>query len=505
MIELAFNARLLDVVGGLATPAQVEHIEQWGRLISGTAAALLVLGLMLGRAAKSGRSPAIFKIVVACGITVAAVYWGQRALVDHLVENSSAEQRRRAAVLVPVNHIITSQGMSLSGMDLSVKGYNSPEGKTFLAMFPLLASFHPELFGRLDGNATTILQLYAVKRRGDEAQFHKLFIESQKKVCDDVFGKYQDAVTKYNQEVSPARLFNRQNEAWSDYKNKLARKRWGMTPQNIPPRHWGRVRSELRNEGLDLPSDWKPSDRGRFILAVDRRVRSEALREFRSKSAQAIGEPVDPGMNCDQLLTVTSIQTKWQSALQIPRAVRLTPNMSVEQFALQVYEPAIKNDVDSMRTERFASANQYGGRGRFAKIGKENVRALIVPPIALTFSLLGAITHIFKVLAFLVKAFVRVPTPVYVSAFMLYMFAVAVIPMTLTNQVTSQLLFKNLNGYMQAGIGGMNGLAASKAITWTTQFQTYFYPVNELVRTKVLAGATYGYAGNEDQSLQPDE
>lgn len=45
--ELAFNARLLDVVGGGATEDQIHSIEQFGRSLSGIALALFMLQAML--------------------------------------------------------------------------------------------------------------------------------------------------------------------------------------------------------------------------------------------------------------------------------------------------------------------------------------------------------------------------------------------------------------------------------------------------------------------------
>lgn len=41
--ELAFNARLLDVVGGAASESQIHAIEHFGRSLSGIALALFVL------------------------------------------------------------------------------------------------------------------------------------------------------------------------------------------------------------------------------------------------------------------------------------------------------------------------------------------------------------------------------------------------------------------------------------------------------------------------------
>ena len=58
LFELAFNARLLDVVGGTATQDQIHHIEIYGRSLSGAAVGLLVMQWLLGRRnASKNQSP----------------------------------------------------------------------------------------------------------------------------------------------------------------------------------------------------------------------------------------------------------------------------------------------------------------------------------------------------------------------------------------------------------------------------------------------------------------
>jgi len=45
--ELAFNSRLLDLVGSLSTPDDIHSMERYGRALTAIAAALLVLQLVL--------------------------------------------------------------------------------------------------------------------------------------------------------------------------------------------------------------------------------------------------------------------------------------------------------------------------------------------------------------------------------------------------------------------------------------------------------------------------
>ena len=85
MFELAFNARLLDVVGGTATTEQVHNIEIFGKLLSGTAAALVVLQLLITMRSRSATaSPGVIGIAFWCGLTLMLVYGGLQLFVDCL-------------------------------------------------------------------------------------------------------------------------------------------------------------------------------------------------------------------------------------------------------------------------------------------------------------------------------------------------------------------------------------------------------------------------------------
>ncbi|MEG0885399.1 MAG: hypothetical protein RSH52_29570, partial [Janthinobacterium sp.] len=96
-VELGFNARLLDVVGGDVKPHDVEGVEFYGRSLSGIAAALVVLQLMWRRRLKNnGSGPSWKKIIFCCVATAAVVFGILKTTVTVLVETRDAQFRRLA-------------------------------------------------------------------------------------------------------------------------------------------------------------------------------------------------------------------------------------------------------------------------------------------------------------------------------------------------------------------------------------------------------------------------
>ena len=83
--ELAFNARLLDVVGGVASTADVHHIENFGRSLSGIAAALVLFQVLMARRHRSiTGSPGTMGIVFWCALVAVLVYIALYGLVEQL-------------------------------------------------------------------------------------------------------------------------------------------------------------------------------------------------------------------------------------------------------------------------------------------------------------------------------------------------------------------------------------------------------------------------------------
>lgn len=492
VIELAFNARLLDVVGSLEGGSAVESIEKYGRLISGTAVALLILGKILGNAAKKGKQASeyfmlMFSIILFCGSAMVAVYIGQKKLVDGLVNISTDEHRRRAAVLVPMGKLIKTGLLGVPGLDLNEVDYQTAAGKTFLATFPLQTMSHPNLFQTLEGNVGPIFRAFSEQERRYNEGFFDAYLKSQNALKEQYDNEYATASRQYRDTMS-RELPARQQSAWHDYEVRLTRQRRNLRPDNVPRAYWPRVRNDVRAQGVDISSDWVPSDRSGFNAAIARRYHYEALDTFHRESLtkMKVSIPLDPGLSFDEFLRHPAVLQKWKTSLNLQSHVPLRGGLNADAFNREVYGPSVDDDVKTLMTKNYAPAAAYGERGVHRKTGEDAYRALIVPPVALVFSLMGAMTHIFKVMMFIRKIVANVSAPVYWGAFAIYLALVATIPLVFSNKVTQQPLFEKLETYTRDGLAGATGLFVSKGIRWVTQFQPYFNPVNEFVRTSVL-------------------
>jgi len=494
--ELAFNARLLDVIGDVGDFKRVEALEVWGRLISGAALALVYVGYYLNKEAKYGLSPGELGlrwvwILIVCATLMTMMFFGQKWLIDRLVDSSSAESRRRAAVLVPITSLVKAGRVDFPSFNLTAEEYNTPQGKMFLATLPLQATSHPELFPKLEEvGVDRLFEVYAKRARGSEDEFFEIYRKSVLYLQESYHGRYTEATKAYQKAVGQDAKA-RKDSAWADYRSRLRERRHSMHPGNVPRIFWATVRRDVIASGIPVPQTWVPSDRATFNAAVDRAVREQALSEFKRGSKALVGrfESLAPGLSLDAFLSSPGIAGSWRNSLSLPGDMKPDPGMDTGRFERTVYAPVIAIDTQRMVKRNFAEVHQYERRGAQFMVGEQAYRALIVPPVALMFSLVGAVIHIFKIFLFAVKV-VRPVRPLAVCGSLVgFVVVVGLVPLMTTNNVTEQDLFKRLQKHTQDHLLG--GFIVAHAVRWSILFQPYFYPVNEFARTRILSSPKF--------------
>jgi hypothetical protein len=495
-VELAFNARLLDTVGGTASAEEIDKIEIYGRWISGAALTLFAWSGVFKKSLTSGVRPLFLatKLLFSAAVCCGAMYVLQEFIIRTVVATSTGESRARAAILVPVTHILTKENVTLKDLDVTAADYQTPEGKSFLATFALQAIAVPELGVKMRKVADAMFGRVAEEMRGGVEGAYAAYRESQQTIEK----QYQNDYLKGNRSYQSAvySIPRRQRDAWVDYEHSLVEHRW--KPSTVPGMYAGRVRSNVQQK-VPVPNNWNPADQQTFYAAVAGKVQSEAQQEFSSKS-----DGLQPNLSLAQFMATASVQDKWRTALKISSLVVLTPGLSPVQFSASTYDDIIAGDLNKLKADRLAKPSAYSDSGYLDAVGRDSIRVLAVPPIALFFSLLGAFTHLFKCMLWTSKMIVTIPTRFVFSAFALYVGLVFTVPLFLTNRFTVQPLYVKLENDTKAQMPYGTGHVVSRMLRWAIQMQHYFYPVNESVRIYVLNGMSFGYH-DKSIALQPKE
>lgn len=487
IVELGFNARLLDVVGGRATPDEIDAIELWGRIISGVALTLVAWGsFILPRAHRlswpHARTGIALITAAACCVTL--TYQAEQLLIDTIVDRSSGTMRQNAARLRLLANGLLLGIVRVDGIDLRAEVLSRPEGKAYLALFPFLAMSTPDLTQKLQSSlASVVTDSVEWGLGGPEAMFNGAFRTSIDTIKAS-YARYQEAIQRYQD--ARATIPREQDEAWRKYVADLTRK--GYEPGKVPLLARGRVIKSVHASGVPVPNGWHTGDQKGFNDAVELAISDKARKAFDDGTRATLGEPFPPNLSFADFVRHPSIQARWRRELQLPIDVPLNV-MGFDDYQRVVYGPLVRHMVTQRSAELTAKSEAYSGNGAQAELGRRSVEALIVPPIALFFSLAGALTHLFKVSRYL--TILRWPVLRFRTVGLIAgLIGIAAIPLVAKNDLTRSRAYSYLEAQTEADLGKPAALAAR----WIVQAQPYFYPVNEAVRRFALIGYGFGYA-----------
>lgn len=484
LTELAFNAHLLDVAGGVSDIHDIEKVEHVGRLISGVAAALALCGSVVCPAL-ARRSANVTLYIAVCAIVgipvVASVYFGEKALVDTLVARSTAEERRAAALLSMASHQLRRDGISVRGIDLSAEVLATPEGKAFVALFSPIVFQLPEVEQVVDRQLGTIVrQVVADKLGGLNGFYDNAYAPSLKKM-EEFFGRYGEAVNRYNKGAGSYAA--EAEKAWGNYVAKL--RKHGMTPDTVRPTYRDRVRREVRSSGVPVGNNWNPGDQRGFLLAFrdayQARLKSGVEDGMRS-AGLAPGELPLTLATFDQFLGHPAIQKRWKEQMGVEGSAPLRNNMSRADFDKGVFTPMVERISKKTISDLTAEARFFERGEKMWEMGEEAMRSVVVPPLALGLSILGAIVHLCKVTMYASRAILPY-SRVGVASLALFVVLVTT-PFALPNKITGTETYGNVERTVIE-----SGNAVPHAFRWVIQSQSYAYPINDGVRSTLFAWA----------------
>ncbi|WP_144838747.1 hypothetical protein [Leclercia adecarboxylata] len=519
--ELAFNSRLLDLVGSVSTADEVHNMERYGRTLTAIAAALLALqfSLMgLVRLKKKGvwltAKASTALVLLICLITGTLTWHAVEWVIERQVTKSTGEFRQMSLLAQLYQHALIEGQQTLEGIPLDSGGgqaqtWTSPSGKAFLATLPVLLSSSDRYRKLLERDAEQNLRDNISAREGGVRGYYELWLQARGEV-------HKQFVAYYNDEMDISETVRlEQARAWQRYERSLEAKR--LKTWNVPRRYYATVRKQVRGQGVPVTNDWSPSDRTGFNAAVAKAARQKYLAQ---RTVVYKGVTLPKRLDWGVFFRLDVIQKELREKLLLPANTLVREeyplNDKLKQFALELHTPHLNEAVKQQLPELRAAVSSYSAGGSNEKLGEDAARAVIVPPIALIFSLVGALTHLAKLLYLVLLPLTatlltrRPSRPVrflnrYPLAFPVALIAVLVVTFSLiNNSITESVAYKNLKD----GLAGakititdeplpLSGGAVLRVMHAVSIGQSYSYPINQYLREHVLQGFDFGYVTRE--------
>ena len=487
LVECAFNARLLDIVSSNATPVTVEYIEFWGRILSGVAVALAVCGTVLFpfvcRRGGGCIDYAVLALIVSVPL-VLLVFHGEKYLINTLSNHSSQQERKIAALLALASGQLRQGDLSIQGIDLDGAALHSPEGKSFIALFSPLVSRLPNADRIIERELDSLLRQAVITSLGTVEDFyHGPFAQSFVPL-QERFSLYANAVNKLREAQLAIPGFA--EVKWNNYILQL--KQSGKTPNSVPASYHQSVRRQVKDSGIPVPVNWVPNDRQGFLNAFIQKAEQELSGQAQRQLEQQ-GLPKKFPLTLvsfDTFLLQSDIQAGWKKALGLPESARVANGMNIKQFEEQAFLPLRESLIAEKKRMLRSRVEAFKDGGEWEMQGKAAVRALLVPPIALFFSLLGVLVHVCKTSFYVLRLVFPYPRLVALANACLFAVLLAT-PPYFTNNVTNTDTYNYIEGKTME-----KHPTVASAMRWIIHAQTHMYPVNDWIRSNLLHGIHFG-------------
>lgn len=502
VVEFAFNSRLLDVVGGLPSHDEIESIERFGRSISGFALALAFWPMLFARLEKKEPFKKAMVIGVVSIALIVSVYVFQKKLVESIVRNSSPEGRYSAVNLVALQNCLVTQDIELEGLPLPKERLAAPDGKAFLATFPILALSTSDLDRKIKKMKPDIIYGIVDRKYGGRTENFNRYVESLKVLQDTYNSKYVPGSNAYTKSINS--IPEKQDNAWRKYENEL--KKFGQAPATVPQRYWDRVRGNVRSSGVPVGSDWRPFDRYTFDEAIEKRVRAETKKAYEGELNRHFpGQPgaLPPGLSFAAFAKSRAIQAAWMEKLRYPAEITLSPDFKTEkEFYRAVYSKVLETTVQENMKKYDAPVEFFKDGEPLDDFGKDSVQIMVAAPMALVFSLTGAVVHLLKFAFFSIQvATGYAPRSGLVKTMLILGWVVVMFTafnIGTRSHVTTQPLYHYFQEKTMCMVDNrptIQGKMIAYAIRGTIHGQNTAYPIFEWTRKNMLMGFGFGYHG----------
>ena len=512
IIELAFSARLLDAVWGAENVADIEDIEKVGRILSGIALWLALLGTWGAR--KYGHSSFQFFLFffISGFISIYSMYTLQEHIVKSLVNDSSAKERLDSVYINLLANGLKNETIKLEG--ISLKDAEEGSAKAFIGIFPFLGRNINNIDAKVSDRILEIVKQNVEIRIGQPQVFYNQQYVPTLKAFKSLYNNYADLTNDHYKELEEFNLSKYKKEKWNEYVREVKQKT-KKYPWQIRF-YWQkkRIQKDMIAKFPDLPKNWKIDNSKAFYKAIDKQFKKNAqknaqkkvrvlfdkfydkmLRQGTSVSSNRVDSKPGIGLTWKAFQNTPYIKKLFQSVFRQYQMERyLSLNMSYQTFFKKFYSQEVNFQAKKIMNRIKSSEVEYEKDGKHYAIGIDSYKLTIIPIIALFFSLIGAIFHILKLQLMISMIFISsssiktIMTACIACGLFLY-------PYMKPNKIVNSNLYYFMDNRMHENDSFYTPIATEFII----RLEGAYYPFNTMIRNEYLDGSSFGY--NTPQKL----
>lgn len=147
------------------------------------------------------------------------------------------------------------------------------------------------------------------------------------------------------------------------------------------------ARAKLAANNINVSSGWCPDDERAVMRSVDSEARNKVDREWDEGTKKRLGQVVGPDLTEQQFKSLRSVNDSIGRALAKVPCTKGNAYLTAEAFKSSCITPELNKRKSEIREAFTAPTEELGDGGRLEDKGRQAVRALLVPPVAMSLSL----------------------------------------------------------------------------------------------------------------------
>ncbi|WP_159816874.1 hypothetical protein [Colwellia sp. 20A7] len=588
LFELAFNSRIVDGASGSFDALMLEALEYQGRILSGIGITLLLLRLITPGKTKAFTQ----KVLLLSFFGFTLMFFGQKVLIDTLVNNSSESDRVDAMHIALLKKGISTNTIQIDDMEVPADQVDTPATKAMLSIVGAMVFNSESFISHLKSSVHNIIdqvseldarktfpkaydgykeyQENVIKGWADYAAGVNEYNSAKKKVhinaiykTDEIYLAAANEFTSKQAKLSKQERIRKSLEikrAVSDYfeaKDKADKKCTGHYVTNekchikieqayrdtvlkqagryVAPDHWcyppekkrmtetirGRsrsvvktvtdchsmsrdyiedkmmalmsggetlsfldnikvadaVRNEISKEGVQLPLTWTLREKDTLIEAIEQAGSIQIEQQYRESITFNVGKYLPPTLTQKQFVNHSVIQSPLKEQLQWNKSMNIPLDLSPEVFLQIIHKPKYIEVYLEQKQELEKDGQYFGDGEQLEERGKSYYRSIVVPPLAMGFSLFFGLLNLMALIRVLMSTKIRKPIYAQLSATTLMVVIFVVIPFTFPSETVKSKAFK----YFDAQLSNDYHAALGKLSAWVVDTQPMVYPIGHAI------------------------
>ena len=591
IVELSFNARVLDVSAALSQNTDFGQLEVYGRTLSASGATLLAWRLLVPYHATLNLFKLVIKFFVIGVIVFPLVFIGQKKLVDTMVDQSSNETRRSAEILTLLKYGIANGFVEIDELAMDELTLLTAEGKMFISVSGLLVYNSKNMRDILERELNKIAGYAIASQQSSESfQLYKSYLYVRERILQHYSdyqqqvnhlesqqsAAYQEAIAMYekamndsmlkwleyqslwqqNQDyqqveaslvsalqylllVGQERFNNCDNSECYDEAQKMLQMRLSqnlgffvpvsqwcseyLTPQSskiisclkdkgdiaqqalqsrkqmlaeraglaqVYPHKLDYLKSrelrsnvfvELKQQGVKIDDQWMFSEHQSMLDQITSQLNDRYLAQYQQDMVDRYGVYLEPRVSLTAFTQIPMMQNYFAQAFGELYRDPVTLDHNRQTFEQKYIKPIYFNKFNALVNKLEADEEWYATDAPYEQSGKTSLRNLIVPPVAIAFSLIFGLMNMINLLISFVFLIFEERLWLRWAGFVVLSGMVILLPSRHAYEIYDQSAYQDLIVETEMNYGKW-----AMALDWVAKTEPRIYPLGDVLRYHLL-------------------